>query len=76
MPSRSIVGISEAAKRLGVHQNTLRKWADDGIIPSLRLPSGHRRFEVDELERFKEVMATRRVDGRHKASDRDEPNRG
>lgn len=73
MPSRSIVGISEAANRLGVHQNTLRKWADDGIIPSLRLPSGHRRFEVDELERFKEAMATRRVDGRHKASDHGEP---
>ena len=73
MPTRSIVGISEAASRLGVHQNTIRKWADDGIIPSLRLPSGHRRFEVDELERFKEAMATRRADGGHKAIDHREP---
>ena len=71
-----MVGISEAARRLGVHQNTLRKWADEGVLPTLRLPSGHRRFDVEELERFREAMATPTGDGRQKAPDLGEPGRG
>lgn len=73
MTERSIVGISEAARRLGVHPNTLRKWADDGTIPSLRMPSGHRRFDVEELARFKEAMVTHRANGRQKAPGQQEP---
>ncbi len=76
MTGRNIVGISEAARRLGVHQNTLRKWADEGILPTLRMPSGHRRFEIEELERFKKAMASPSGDGRQKAPDQDEPGRG
>ena len=35
-----LLTIAEAARELGVHQNTLRRWADAGMIPVTRLPSG------------------------------------
>ncbi|PQJ97480.1 MerR family DNA-binding transcriptional regulator [Chromatium okenii] len=35
----------EAAKRLGCHPCTLRKWADAGKIPHIRTSSGQRRYE-------------------------------
>ena len=76
MTEREIVGIAEAARRLGVHQNTLRKWADEGIIPTLRLPSGYRRFTVADLEAFRESMRRPPADRRQKAPARDEPGRG
>lgn len=37
----------EACKRLGVHPNTLRRWADTGKIPHYRTEAGQRRYNVD-----------------------------
>jgi excisionase family DNA binding protein len=37
----------EACARLGVHPNTLRRWADDGKIPHYRTEAGQRRYDVD-----------------------------
>ena len=37
----------KAAALLGIHQNTLRKYADRGIIPSFKTASGQRRYDVD-----------------------------
>ncbi|MBB1074766.1 IS607 family transposase [Rhodoferax sp. 4810] len=37
----------EAAKRLGCHPETLRRWADAGKIPHIRTSSGQRRYDVD-----------------------------
>ena len=37
----------EASKILGLHANTLRKYADDGRIATYRTASGQRRFDVD-----------------------------
>ena len=56
MDRKKIVGITRAAEVLGVHPNTLRKWADDGIVPVILLPSGHRRFDVDALKEVREEM--------------------
>jgi putative resolvase len=53
MKDKRLVGISEAARMLDVHPNTLRRWADQGIVRHVRLPSGYRRFEVAELARFR-----------------------
>ncbi|NER20318.1 MAG: IS607 family transposase [Symploca sp. SIO1B1] len=41
------VTLREAVKRLGLHRNTLRKYADNGSIPSIRNPAGQRLFDVD-----------------------------
>ena len=45
--------IAEAATFLGVSQNTLRKWADEGRIPVRVNPAnGYRLFHREELEEF------------------------
>jgi putative resolvase len=41
------VPLRKACLTLGVHANTLRKWADDGRIDSIRTEGGQRRFNVD-----------------------------
>jgi excisionase family DNA binding protein len=43
------VGLSEAAKILGVHPATVRSWADRGDLPTQRTPGGHRRFRRSDL---------------------------
>ena len=37
---------------LGIHSTTLRRWADNGQIPFLRTPGGHRRFALSDLNQF------------------------
>lgn len=46
--------LSKAAERLNVHPTTLRRWADDGDIPCMLTPGGHRRFAASDLEQFAE----------------------
>jgi excisionase family DNA binding protein len=47
------VKIAEAAQMLGVSQNTLRAWADDGRIPVMINPAnGYRLFRREDLNRF------------------------
>ena len=50
---------AEAAECLGVAQNTLRKWAEQGEIPMRRNPAnGYRLFRRTDLNRFLEKTAT------------------
>ena len=49
--------LGEAAHFLGVSGATLRKWTDDGIVPTFRTPGGHRRYLVDALIEFREGRA-------------------
>ncbi|MCB0012946.1 MAG: helix-turn-helix domain-containing protein [Anaerolineales bacterium] len=44
--------LKKAADILGVHPATLRRWADNGEIPVLLTPGGHRRFDENDIERF------------------------
>ncbi len=47
------VKVAEAARILGVSQNTLRAWAQAGKIPMRRNPAnGYRLFLRRDLERF------------------------
>lgn len=48
--------VTEAARELGVHVNTLRKWVDRGQVAAIVLPSGHRRFTRDQLDQIKMDM--------------------
>jgi DNA-binding transcriptional MerR regulator len=48
--------VRAAALKLGVHENTLRSWEREGIIPAVRLPSGVRRFRVEDVESLREDM--------------------
>jgi excisionase family DNA binding protein len=47
----TLLSLSEAARRLGVHASTLRRWADDGSIRVTTTPGGHRRFSAAEVNR-------------------------
>jgi excisionase family DNA binding protein len=45
--------VRETAKRLGVHENTIRNWVKTGVIVSARLPgAGAHRFAREEVERL------------------------
>ncbi len=46
------LSLSEAAKHLNVHPATLRRWADEGQLPVMRTPGGHRRFAASDLARL------------------------
>lgn len=61
------VKVAEAARFLGVSQKTLRKWADNGLIPMRLLPtSGYRLFDRDDLRKFL-VKSTRPTVAKKKA---------
>jgi len=47
-----LLGITKAAKILGVHPLTLRSWTEKGYIPYYKTPGGHRRFRERDLMAF------------------------
>ncbi len=51
-----LLTVSKAAARLGVHPDTLRAWADKGLVSVIRTPTGYRRFEPDEIDRVRDEM--------------------
>lgn len=40
----------EASRRLGVSTRTLARWSREGMIKVVVLPSGHRRYRVEDIE--------------------------
>ena len=47
--------VKETAERLGVHENTIRNWVRQGILPTARIPgSRFHRFDVRDVERLRE----------------------
>jgi excisionase family DNA binding protein len=51
----------EAAKYLGVHEETIRRWAREGTIPAAKLGNrGGFRFKREDLDRFLERRLTDR----------------
>ncbi len=55
-PRSRLLTISQAAELLGVSAATLRRWADEGELKAVKLPSGYRRFEPAEIERKRREM--------------------
>ena len=48
------LNVRETAKRLGVHENTIRNWARDGSLTSARLPgTRYHRFDERDVERLR-----------------------
>jgi len=43
---------TDFAALAGVGPSSVKRWAEQGVIPSLRTAGGHRRFERDAVERF------------------------
>lgn len=59
----TLLGIRATARRLGVHENTVRNWAGSGFLhPATRKPDGtFMKFEETEVARV--VQALQRADG-------------
>jgi excisionase family DNA binding protein len=45
----ALMQVREAARALGVSENTIRRWEERGLIPAVRLPSGVRRFRPEDI---------------------------
>jgi excisionase family DNA binding protein len=50
------IAISEAADRLGVHENTVRNWIDHGLLDGYRTPTGRRKLRLKSVERLEREM--------------------
>jgi putative resolvase len=44
------LSIGDAARILGVSVDTVRRWSDEGRVPVVVLPSGHRRYRLADVE--------------------------
>lgn len=53
-----VLTMQKACKRFGIRAETLRRWADDGHVPSFRSPSRVRMFHLTDLEKFFNVNRT------------------
>jgi excisionase family DNA binding protein len=53
---RGRITLAEAAERLGVHRETLRRWAKTRLITFYAYPPGHyMEFDVRDIEAFEEA---------------------
>ena len=51
--SQELLSIGEAAKKLGISIDTLRRWDKSGRLPSFRpAPDSHRRYRLEDIELF------------------------
>lgn len=48
----ALVPIGEAARMTSLSPDTLRRYADKGLIPVYRTPANHRRFKVADLRKI------------------------
>jgi excisionase family DNA binding protein len=70
--------LKNAARMLGVHEQTLRSWERKGLIRMARLPgSQYRRVPVEEVRRLQDVLAagTSRQGVRHEFPRKDAQSR-
>ena len=51
--TESLLKVREVAKLLNIHDNTLRRWSDQGIIKTYRnSQKGYRRFKEEDIAQF------------------------
>lgn len=58
MSTMSLMSVRASARGLGVHENTLRRWEEKGLIRAVRLPSGVRRFRSEDVLALRRQMFT------------------
>ena len=57
-PMTNTYRTAEAARMLGVHPSTLRRWDKTGILrPSYRTPTGERRYTEADIEAGRKTPA-------------------
>jgi len=53
-----LMGISEAARVLGISSDTLREWSNQGRLTTYRTQGGHRRFRAGDLIALRDAGKT------------------
>jgi excisionase family DNA binding protein len=51
-----LMQVRQVARTLGVHENTVRRWEERGLLHAVRLPSGVRRFRPEDVEAMRKQM--------------------
>jgi excisionase family DNA binding protein len=51
-----LMKVREVARTLGVHENTVRRWEERGLLRAVRLPSGVRRFRPEDVNAMRAEM--------------------
>lgn len=52
MGEPALLTTAQAARHIGVHRRTLARYAERGLlVPALVLPSGHLRWDLEDLHR-------------------------
>ncbi len=51
-----LMQVRQAARGLGVHENTVRRWEEQGLIKAVRLPTGVRRFRPEDVAALRKQM--------------------
>ena len=51
-----LMQVRQVARTLGVHENTVRRWEERGLLHAVRLPSGVRRFRPEDVEAIRAQM--------------------
>ena len=65
--ANELIGVREAARRLGVSYPTLKQWIYKGSVRTVRTAGGHHRIAESEVERFLARKAIRsRAPGRRR----------
>ena len=60
VPAPELMTVDQVAGRLNVHPNTVRRWAQQGLLNPYRIgPRGDRRFRPDDVERFLRINPSR-----------------
>lgn len=49
---RQVFTTSEAARRVGVSEGSIRKWEREGRLPAVKSERGTRFFTLEDLDRF------------------------
>lgn len=63
----SMLTVTDVAKMLHTHNNTIRRWADKGIIKFYRINRrGDRRFRQEDIMRFLDGHNTNNIDSDNK----------
>lgn len=53
---RDLLSSREAATILGVSASSVKRWADEGMLPCVKTAGQHRRFARDAVERFRGAL--------------------
>lgn len=46
MSDDRLLTVKQVTEMLGVHDDTVRRWGDDGTLPMVKTPGGHRRYPL------------------------------